>query len=204
MAGNDAPRAAPDAYRTPGPEAAARVLVLLREMQVWLLAGYAADAVIRAVSVVEIALRMLSGMRPDAGAELGALIDELRRSGRTALLADASWLYQVRITIESFAGQVRAERDADARRASQIAIRLARDTGLVTDSQVIDCETAAAWLASEPASNTLLRLDRAHHRTALDDGLARSRRVLAVLVHGEVGQGHDHFAEIMTWRLRSA
>lgn len=187
----------------PGPADAARAQALLQEMYGWLLAGYAADAVIRAAAVVELALGVLAGVRPDAGAGLGALIDGLRRAGRTELLVEANWLYQYRIAVEPLAGQVQAERDAEGRRACAIASRVAQAAGLVTASQAAVCETAAAWQASSPASSALLRLDRRSHRTALIDWLERSPRVLVALIHGEVGQGHDHFAEIMAWRLRS-
>jgi hypothetical protein len=188
----------------PGPAEAARAQALLQDMHGWLLAGYAPDAVIRAAAVAELALPLLAGMQPDAGAGLGELIDELRRSGRTELLVEASWLYQHRIAVEPLAGLVRAECDADGRRACAIASRIAQTAGLVTASQAAACEAAATREASTPASSALLRLDRASHRTELGDWLQRSPRVLVALVHGEVGQGHDHFAEIMACQLRSA
>lgn len=187
----------------PGPDDAAWVRALLQEMHGWLLAGFAADAVIRAAAVVELALELLVGTPPGAATGLGALIDELRHAGRIDLLAEASWLYQHRIAVDPLAGQVRAEHDADGRRACAIASRLAQAAGLVTASQVAACESAAAWQASAPASSTLLRLDRASHRIELGDWLERPPRVLVALVHGEVGQGHDHFAEIMACQLRS-
>ncbi|HEX8107239.1 MAG TPA: hypothetical protein VF516_05890, partial [Kofleriaceae bacterium] len=187
----------------PGPDDAVRAQALLQEMHGWLLAGYAADAVIRAAAVVELALELLVAMPPGAAAGLGALIDELRRSDRTELLVEASWLYQHRITVEPLAGLVRAECDADGRRACAIASRIAQTAGLVTASQAAACEVAAAHEASASVSSALLRLDRASHRTELDDWLQRPPRVLVALIHGEVGQGHDHFAEIMACQLRS-
>lgn len=188
----------------PEPGAAARAQALLQEMHVWLFAGYSADAVLRAAAVAEIALGVMVGMLTHTHRELGALIDELRRAGRIEALAEASWLHQLRIAVEPLAGQVRAERDTDARRASEIAIRLARDVGLVTATQATACESAAAWQASAPASTALHKLDRDLHRIALQDHLDPPPRVLVVMVHGEIGQGHEHFAEIMTRQLRSA
>lgn len=196
--------ASPGPRLVPEPGAAARAQALLREMHVWLFAGYPADAVVRAAAVAEIALGAMVGVPPHTHRELGPLIDELRRAGRTEALAEASWLHQLRIALEPLAGQVRAERDMDARRAGEIAIRLARNAGLVTAKQVTDCETAAAWQASAPASTTLHKLDRDTHRIALQDQLDPPPRVLVLMVHGEVGQGHEHFAEIMTRQLRSA
>lgn len=195
--------AAVNAPLVPGPVEAARTQALLQEMHGWLLAGYAADAAIRAAALAELALGVLAGV-PDASAGLGALIDELRRSGRTELLVEASWLYQHRIAVEPLAGLVRAECDADGHRACAIASRIAQSAGLVTASQAAACETGAAWQASDPASSALLRLDRASHRIELGDWLERPPRVLVALVHGEVGQGHDHFADIMACQLRSA
>src|SRR4051812_44144298 len=157
----------------PGPADAARAQALLQEMYQWLLAGYAADAVIRAAAVAELALGVLAGMRPDAGLGLGALIDELRRSGRTKLLVEASWLYQHRIVVEPLAKLVRPECDTDGRRACAIASRVAQAAGLVTASQVAACESAGEWQASTPASSALLRLDRASHRIELGDWLER-------------------------------
>jgi hypothetical protein len=102
-----------------------------------------------------------------------------------------------------FSGQVRGELDDDGRRASEIAIRFALGAELITESAWVACQHRAARQASEPEPSALLRLDRAAQRKTFDDLLVRSYRVLVLLVHGEVDQGHDHFAEIMTWRLRS-
>jgi hypothetical protein len=52
-------------------------------------------------------------------------------------------------------------------------------------------------------SDALLRLDRGMHRKALEDLITLQRRLVVFLVHGEIDQGHDHFDEITTWRLRS-
>lgn len=180
-----------------------KVQELLRDMYVRLLAGYAADALSRAAAVAELALKVIAGKPQEANATLGELIDERRRSGRTELLADATWLNQRQVVAKHFAGQVRGDLDDDGRRACEIAVRCAVAAGLVTEAESIECQRSAEWQASEPASSALLRLDRAVHRKVLDDLLELPRRVLVVLVHGEVDQGHDHFAEIMTWRLRS-
>ncbi|MBA3538915.1 MAG: hypothetical protein H0T79_04745 [Deltaproteobacteria bacterium] len=157
----------------------------------------------RAAVIAEAALKVLVGKPPDAKAMLGELIGELHKQGKTELLTDVNWLNQRRIAAVHFTGQVREELDDDARRAATIAERLATSAGLLTETAVHDCQRAAEWTASEPASSALLRLDRATHRKALDDLLGLPRRVLVLLVHGEYGQGHDHFGEIMTWRLRS-
>jgi hypothetical protein len=98
---------------------------------------------------------------------------------------------------------VREELDDDARRACEIAARFAIAANLTTGSEIAECRRSAEHLASEPPSSALLRLDRATHRKALDDLLGPPRRALVLLVHGEAGQGHDHFSQIMTWRLRS-
>jgi len=78
-------------------------------MHVRLLAGYAADALIRAAAIAELALKTIAGKPPEAKATLGELIDERRRSGRTELLIDASWLDQRYIVAKRFASQVRGE-----------------------------------------------------------------------------------------------
>lgn len=188
----------------PRPEDAARTRDLLREMHARLLTGYAADAVTRAVHIVEMAIKVLTGLPSSTPVALGDLIDELRHRGRFEFLADARWLCELRTATEHLLGQVHGDRDRDGRRAAEIAIRFALITGLVTASDASECQSSAAWEASKASSSALLRLDRAAHRKALDDLLVLPRRVAMVLIHGEVDQGHDHFAEIMTWRLRSA
>lgn len=185
-------------------EGTTRVDMLLGKLHEWLLAGYPANAVICAAAVAEIALAALIGMPPDESVDLGALIDKLWRRGWTELLADADWLYKLRLAIEPAVGRLCAERDRDGRRAAELATRLATAAGLITASRAAACETSAAWRSSHPGTTALLRLDRATHRKALDDLLALPPRVLVMLVHGEIDQGHDHFATIMSWRLRSA
>src|SRR5688500_18541830 len=133
-------------------------------MHVRLLAGYAPDAVIRAAVISEAALKVLAAKPPEAKAMLGELIGELHRQGKTEYLADANWLNQRRIAAVHFTGQVREELDDDARRAASIAERLATAAGLISESDVHDCQRSAEWTASEPASSALLRLDRATHR----------------------------------------
>jgi hypothetical protein len=160
-------------------------------MYVRLLAGYAADALSRAAAVAELALKVIASKPQEANATLGELIDERRRSGRTEFLADATWLDQRQVVAKHFAGQVRGDLDDDGRRACEIAVRFAVAAGLVTEAESIECQRSAEWQASEPASSALLRLDRAVHRKVLDDLLELPRRVLVVLVHGEVDQGHD-------------
>lgn len=197
----------PDAHRVPGPEAAARARALLEEMHVRLLTAYPADAVIHATTIAELALREISGMPTDARADLGALIDELQRTRRTEApvqaLADTRWLHQLGKAIKPFAGQVRPERDADARRASQIATRLAQKARLVTTQQAAVCEAEAMRRASAREPSALHWLDRHDQRQLLQKRLAPRPRVLVVLFHGEVGQGHEHFADVMTSLVRS-
>jgi hypothetical protein len=73
---------------------------------------------------------------------------------------------------------------------------------IITTDETETSRRTAAWHASQPTSSALLRLDRARHRQVVDDLLDRPRRVSILLVHGEVGQGHDHFGEVVAWRLR--
>jgi hypothetical protein len=192
---------APVAPSAPG--ASGSVLHLVHEMQVRLLAGYAGDAIVQAAAAARVALAVITGRISDPSLSLADLLEDLRRTGKTELVVDARWLDQRRAAAATVTGQVHEELDDDARRASEIALRLARDAGLITEAEVTACQRSAAWQASRPASSALLRLDRASHRKALDDLLESPRRVLVLLVHGEVGQGHDHFGEVMTWRLRS-
>ncbi len=172
-------------------------------MHVRLLAGYAPDAVVRAAVVVEAALKVLAGRPLDDKAMLGELIGQLHRAGKKEHLTDANWINTRRIAAVHFTGQVKQELDDDARRATEIAGKLALAAGLITELELAEQIRSAEWSASEPAGSAMLRLDRASHRKVLDDVLALPRRVLVLLVQGEVGQGHDHFSEIMTWRLRS-
>jgi CHAT domain len=193
----------PSARLPPQPGEAARVQELLQGMHARLLAGYAADAVLRAAAIAELALKIITGKEADASATLRDAIDELRRRRTTELVGDASWLLRRRDAVVGFTGEVRADLDDDGRRASEIAVRFALEAGLVTERDATACERAAGWQASEPSPGALVMLDRAAHRKVLDDRLTLPRRVLVLLVHGEIGQGHDHFGEIMAWRLRS-
>ena len=175
---------------------------LLRDMHIRLLAGYAPDAIIYAAAVAELAIRVIVGRPLDGRARLGDLLDELR-AGHADLARDAHWVEQRRAAAQRLAGQAREDLDDDARQAGQIATRLALHAGLIIEADSVACEREARRPASGRTSSALLRLDRATHRKVLDDRLEHSRRVLLLLIHGEIGQGHDHFGEIMSWRLRS-
>lgn len=177
---------------------------LVREMYARLLAGYAADAVERAATAVAVAARVLAGRPAGPVEDLDALINALGRGWPTDFVADARWVHQLRAATESRRGQICPDRDQDAQAAIDISLRLALVSGLITISEAAACKHGAAWQASAPPPPSLLRLDRATHRKALDDLLAEPRRVVVMLVHGEVDQGHDHFAEITTSYLQSA
>jgi len=158
---------------------AVRVRRRLQEMYAALLSGCAADAVIAAAEVAALAL---AGVHRDAGAGLGARIDELRRAGRRDLAAEVGWLYERALACEPRAGQICPEHDEGARRAAEIARRLAEAAALVTAPQAADCERAAAWQASLPRSSAVLRLDRGPQRLLIEDWIAgSSQRVLVAL-----------------------
>ncbi|HEY0991663.1 MAG TPA: hypothetical protein VGD80_31640, partial [Kofleriaceae bacterium] len=179
------------------------VAELFRELHVRLLAGFAADAVVRAAAIAERALGAIAGKPPDARVPLAGLIDELRRAGAHTLLSDAAWLAQALRAALPLRGQVCEALDDDGRRAGEIALRLVIAAGLMSPSEAVACQRGAEWDASRAAPSALLRLDRVTHRKAFDDLLELPGRVLVVLVHGEADQGHDHFDKIMTWRVRS-
>src|SRR5215467_6439468 len=94
-------------------------------MHVRLLAGYAADAVIRAAVIAEASLKTLSGRAPEAKAMLGELLGELRSQLPPDLLKEANWLNVQRISAVHATGQIRADLDDDARRAAETAAQLA-------------------------------------------------------------------------------
>jgi hypothetical protein len=198
-AGNPGERAAPEVATA----ARGSVLAALHAMEVCLLSGYAADVVVHATAVAAAALKVIIAAPQRVSVDLADLADQLHRAGRTELASDASWLDQCRTTAAPFLGQIHGELDDDARRARDIALRFAAGAGLVSEAQSLACQRSAAWQASRPTPSALLRLDRANHRKVFDDLVEMSRRVLVLLVHGEIGQGHDHFGEVMTWRLRS-
>jgi hypothetical protein len=172
-------------------------------MHVRLLAGYPADALDRAALIASMVLKLMAGARPEADVPLRELLDGPLPCGKVEMLADARWIDQRATATRQFLGQVCEQFDDDGRRASEIATRLALASGLVSESEVVSCQNTASWEAAAPDASALLRLDRATHRKAFDDLLVMRRRVLIFLVHGEIGQGHEHFAEITTWRLRS-
>src|SRR5689334_8405470 len=128
-------------------------------MHVRLLAGYAPDAVARAAVIGEAALKAIAGKPPEAKAMLGELIGEVRTQLPADLVSEANWLNQRRIAAVHFTGQVRAELDGDARRAADIAARLATHAGLIDDLALAEIRRRAEVVASEPASSALLRLD---------------------------------------------
>lgn len=179
---------------------------LVKDMHVRLLAGYAADAVVRAAVVAEAVLKHALGKPPDAKGMLGELIGEAARGKHElgeALLKDMNWLNRQRIEAVHFTGQVRNELLDDARRAVELMTDAAARLGLIAEAELSQLRHEAEWAACEPASTAVLRLDRAEHRKSLDDLLGTPRRLLVVLVHGEIGQGHDHFGEVTWWRLRA-
>jgi hypothetical protein len=182
-------------------ELAEEVRELLARMHEHLQTGYAPDAVLVATEIAEIALAVIvrdsdTGAAPDPS-------DELREVGELSGHRDVKWLRQRRAEAQRHAGQVRAELDDDGRRAATLATRLAVLAGLVTEGASNASQRDAQLPASAPVSPGLLRLDRSKHRQDLEDRLEQPHRVLVLLTHGEIDQGHDHFAEIVTWRLRS-
>jgi hypothetical protein len=178
---------------------------LVKDMHVRLLAGYAADAVVRAAVVAEAVLKQALGKPLDHKGMLGELIGEAHKAGADLgdLLKDLNWLNRQRIEAVHFTGQVRNELLDDARRAVELVTAAAVRFGLLDAADLAQVRHDAEWAASEPPSTAVLRLDRAEHRTSLDNLLGAPRRLLVVLVHGEVGQGHDHFGEVTWWRLRA-
>lgn len=176
----------------------------LREMHMLLLAGYPADAVLHAAAIAEMAIRAILVRTGDVGVKFSSLLSELRHQQRH-LHADAAWLHERRGTIRHLAGEVRSELDSDGRRAADIATCLALTAELISDADLDACQAAAGSQASDllQRSDAVLRLDRGVHRKALEDLITLRRRLLVFMVHGEIDQGHDHFGEITTWRLRS-
>lgn len=181
---------------------------LVREIYARLLAGYPADAAIRTGMLGQIVLRHALRVSSSAEVTLGQLIAEASRVARDALGDDLlGSLYRLnRLYVRTAHAMVDSQGGLteDAERAAELVIQAAVRFGLVDERAVRDARHAAERQASEPTSTALLRLDRAEQRRNLDDLLALPRRVLVVLIHGEVGQGHDHFGEVAAWRTRSA
>jgi hypothetical protein len=180
---------------------------LVRETYVRVLAGYPTDAVLRASVLAEALLKHVLGKPADAKSMFGDLIGEASRGARdqlgSELLSELNWLNKLRIEAAHYTGNPRGGLVEDAQRAADLVTTAAIRFGLIDEAAAREARRAAEWQASEPASTTLLRLDRAPQRRGLDDLLALSRRVLVMLIHGEVGQGHDHFAQVATWRTRA-
>jgi hypothetical protein len=187
---------------------AARARELAREIYARLLAGYPEEAVLGAVALSRTVLEHALGIAAAEEATLGELIGEAKRAARDASSADLirslEWLNGLCTEAVHVAGTHRGELLEDAERAAELVTQAAIRFGVLDELAVRDARHAGERQASEPASTALLRLDRAEQRRSLDDLLAVSRRVLVVLIHGEVGQGHDHFGEIATWRTRAA
>lgn len=186
------------------------VRLLLLDMRVRLLmAPDGADAVRVAAVCAEATLKQLLRVEPTAGAGLGEMIGEVHRDpalkerlGR-GLLSELSWLNELRIRSVHFKGGVERPSLDEGKRAVDAVTAVASEVGLVAAGEVERIQREAEWKASTPATSSILKLDRRHQRAALDDLLGTPRRVLAVLIDGEVGQGHDHFGEVIHWRLRA-
>jgi len=186
--------------RTSAPE-------LAREIYARLLAGYPADAVLRAATLAQHVLEHARGIPSAPEATLGELIGEAKHTARDAssgaLLHSLDWLNRLRTEAVHVTGKYQGGLLEDAERAAELVTQAAIRLGLLDELAVREARHTAQWQASEPASTALLRLDRAEQRRGLDDLLALSRRVLVVVIHGEVGQGHDHFGEVASWRTRA-
>lgn len=61
----------------------------------------------------------------------------------------------------------------------------------------------AEWNVSSGPDEAVLTLDRVRQRDDFEGLIARPRRLVVLAVHGEAGQGHQHFARVMDWRLRA-
>lgn len=182
------------------------VAELVRETYVRLLAGYTADAALRASVLAEAVLKHVVGSAPGAKAMLGELIGDAARSGKVSreIIDDLNRLNRRRIEAAHYTATASAGNGLDeVQRILDSLVALAMAHGLLDEAAVAEASRSAAVQASEPATTAILRLDRAAQRNSLDDLLAQPRRVLVLLVHGEVGQGHDHFDEVTSWRARA-
>lgn len=180
---------------------------LVREIYARLLTGDSADALARAARLTEIVLEYTLSSTSTTRATLAELHGEAGRAAREALgtdlLGGLDWIQKLGTNPVRALGKHRGELLEDAERAAELVTGAVLRLGLLDELTVRETQRAAEWQASEPTSTALLRLDRAEQRRSLDDLLALPRRVLVMLFHGEVGQGHDHFGQIATWRTRT-
>lgn len=61
----------------------------------------------------------------------------------------------------------------------------------------------AEWQVSTGPEEAVLTLDRVRQRDDFEGLMSRPRRLIVLAIHGEAGQGHEHFAKVMDWRLRA-
>ncbi len=179
-------------------------------MHLRVLAGHDGSDGVRLASVItEGCLKELLGIAPEARAQLGDLIRRVRgdeaafaRVG-TERLKDINWLNARRNEAVHFKGGGGSLRIDDAHDAAETVIALIRALGLLSDDELDAVRREASRAASAPASEAVLKLDRAPQRTELDDLLGVGSAVSVATIDGEVGQGHDHFARVILWRMRT-
>jgi HEPN domain-containing protein len=186
------------------------VAELTLEMQLRLLTGEdGVDAVRAAAVVAEAALKAVLGKEPGAGAGLGEMIGEARARAELRdrvgekLLKELAWVNEQRIRAVHFKGGREPLSVDDAVRAADVVTRLLGRAELLGEEELAKIRREAEWRASMPARSSLLKLDRAAQRAELDDLLTLPSRLLVLVLDGEVEQGHEHFAEVVRWRLRA-
>ena len=182
------------------------------QMQASLLAGRdGGDAVRRAAVLAERVLKQKLGRAPKDRAGLGEMIGAAHRSAElkaelgAALIKQLNWLNELRKRSVHDKGGGLVEVSVDeGQRAVDVVSQLMESAGLLSAEDILQLAREAEWQASSGPSDAVLTLDRVSQRDHFEGLISRPRRLIVLVVHGEAGQGQEHFARVMNWRLQAS
>ena len=168
------------------------------------------DAVRRAAVLAERIFKQILPMTPSSRAGLGEMIGAAHRDpglhkqlGKS-LIKRLNELNELRKRSVHDKGSGLEELSVDE---GQIAVDAVADLlvaiNAFTREDLTRLTREAEWNVSSGPQEAVLTLDRVRQRDDFESLIARPRRLVVVAVHGEAGQGHEHFARVMDWRLRA-
>ena len=168
------------------------------------------DAVRRASVLAERIFKQILSTAPSSRAGLGEMIGAAHRDAGLQkqlgkpLIKRLNALNELRKRSVHDKGSGLEELSVDE---GQLAVDAVADLLVAIDAftreQLAELIREAEWQVSAGPEEAVLTLDRVRQRDDFEGLITRPRRLVVLAVHGEAGQGHEHFARVMDWRLRS-
>lgn len=168
------------------------------------------DAVRRAAVLTERVLKQVLSLDPAKRIGLGDMLGMAHRDPAhrerlgSGLIKRLNWLNEMRKQSVHDKGGGSVELSVDeGQRAVDIATDLLVQVDAFTREQVARLARKAEWQASGGPSDAVLTLDRATQRNDFENLVIRPHRLIVLVIHGEAGQGHEYFGQVMKWKLQA-